>query len=211
MRSSRTLTLADPDTQVQIAHFLIVTQGDGDIHPAQIELGFEWMPRSLGKNLLDLAYRVCSLHSVDSFERYGLCEEATPFSDVEATTYKLLAYVAEQALEQFDTTFGAAMKYKMAGLAMYELVYQPPCQKCNTSGCAQCNFLGRRSMPKTRRVEGLQTNCANWNKYIGRAYCEVFLPMVGSAERDAARVWLRTMQDRLPDRIEPVVAQIEAA
>jgi hypothetical protein len=207
---TRTLPTKDDKTQVTLAHFLIANRGAGHLPEAHITLGFEWSPRSLGKLLLELGYLKRDLKAKDPFTEYGT-EPVIEYNNHEKVSYALLAWQAEKAIDAVGgANFGIAMRYRMASLAMREMAYQPICHECASIGCRECHFLGKTPMSKTSRIRHLETNLANWNKHLGLVYQDIFLPAVGAQEREAARVWLRVMMDRLPDRIGELVLDAES-
>lgn len=202
------LPIVADEKQVELAHFLIAHRGAGLLPAAQVVLGFELSPRSFGRDLLDFGYLHRKLREPDPFAAYGECESYA-FNDVERRVYRLLAHQAESALRASGVVFGKAMKLRMAGAALQELVEQPVCPHCNSAGCKRCGGFGKVPMTKTRRIHMLETNHANWVKHLGGVYTDVFLPMVAQQEREAARVWLRTMWTHFEDRMREVLYTVE--
>lgn len=199
----RVLPRTTEERKVEAAHYLIQTRGEDYLEPAQIEMIFDWMPHSHGRDILILAHYHCRLKQAgfDPWSAFGLCPQLK-FSDIERRAYKVLAYQAESVMRAAKFHCTQDMHHRIAGLAMTEMVLSDLCDACNGVGCVQCHQVGRKGWSQTRRIEMLETNTTCWMRTLGRVYQHSFLPSIATQEREAAKVFMRIAADRFGQRLD---------
>ena len=206
MKTRAVLSTNDRDLQVIAAHYLISTKGGGVFEPAEVALGLEWTPRSLGRDILDLGFYTQKLNYDDPFETYGHCE-SYGYREYEKRLYRLLAWQAESLMDPSGPRYGRRMKLRLASMAMRETVNMPVCKSCNSAGCKSCEWWGREHDGDWNRIRYLETHMRNWHGHLRAFYIHTYLPTVANQGREAARSWLRAMQEVYPDKTQLAMAK----
>lgn len=199
-------TVMSSERMVDIAHYLIQNKGERYLEPAHVEICLDTMPHSHGRDLLILAHHHGRLRTAgfDPWNAFGMCAEFK-FSDIERRAYKVLAYQAESTMRAAKFYCTPEMHYRIAGLALTEMVLSDLCPSCNGSGCGDCDRIGRKGWSQTRRIDMLETNVECWRRTLGRAYHYVLLPSLATQEREAAKQFVRTACYHFGDRLEQLL------